>query len=91
MHGGYETVEERDVRIIGGGRGLCGGGRKKSGWGVFWTTSELAASTPTSGRLQPRKRGIDAKRFHGEMDRCRESHRWITACSVMPECDRKEH
>ena len=24
----------RDVRRIGGGRGLCGGGRKKSGWGV---------------------------------------------------------
>ena len=24
------------------------GARKKSGWGVSWTTSELSASTPTS-------------------------------------------
>ena len=30
------------------------GARKKSGWGVSWTISELSASTPTSGRLQPR-------------------------------------
>ena len=29
------------------------GARKKIGWGVFWTTSELSASTPTSGRLLP--------------------------------------
>ena len=29
----------RDVRRIGWGRGLCGGGRKKSGWGVSWTTA----------------------------------------------------
>ena len=36
--------------------------RKKSGWGVSWTTSELSASTPTSGRLQPRTRGNGAER-----------------------------
>ena len=31
------------------GAGCVGGGRKKSGWGVSWTISELSASTPTSG------------------------------------------
>ena len=30
------------------------GGRKKRGWSVSWTTSELSASAPTSGQLQPR-------------------------------------
>ena len=38
------------------------GARKKSGWGVSWTTSELSASTPTSGRLQPRTRENGARR-----------------------------
>ena len=33
------------------------GDKRKNGWGVFWTTSELSASTPTSGRSQPRTRG----------------------------------
>ena len=37
------------------------GARKKSGWGVSWTTSELSASTPTR-RLQPRKRRNGAER-----------------------------
>ena len=53
----------RDVRRTGGGCGLCGGPAKKSGWGVSWTTSELSASTPTSGRLQPRTRGNGAEHF----------------------------
>ena len=38
------------------------GARKKSGWGVSWTTSELSASTPAGGRLQPRTRGNGAQR-----------------------------
>ena len=38
------------------------GGQEKSGWGDSWTTSELSASTPTSGRLQPRTRGNGAER-----------------------------
>ena len=42
---------------------LMGGtGRKKSGRGVSWTTSELSVSTPTSGGLQPRTRGNGARR-----------------------------
>ena len=44
-----------------GGAG-CVGARKKSGWGVSWTTSELSASKSTSGRLQPRTRGNGAER-----------------------------
>ena len=35
----------------------CMRGRKKSDWGVSWTSSELLISTPTSGRLQPRRKG----------------------------------
>ena len=75
------------------------GARKTSGWGVSWTTSELSASTPTSGRLQPRARWNGAERqngktrggtFHGEMDRCRESQGWTTACSDMTERDGKD-
>ena len=38
------------------------GGRKKSGWGVSWTILEISVSTPTSKRLQPRKRGDGARR-----------------------------
>ena len=50
------------VEMVGGAS--CVGGRKKSGWGVSWTTSELSASTPTSGRLQPRTRGNGAERLN---------------------------
>ena len=46
---------------MGGGAGYVGA-REKSGWGVSWTTSELSASTPTSGRLQPRARSNGAER-----------------------------
>ena len=73
------------------------GASKKSGWGVSWTTSELSASTPTSGQLQPRTRGDGAERrgtrgdiFYGEMDRCRVSQGWTTACSRLPERDGKD-
>ena len=40
----------------------CVGGRKKSGPGVSWTTSELSVSTPTGERLQPRTRENGARR-----------------------------
>ena len=46
-----------------GGHGLCGGGAgKRVDGGVSWTTSELPASTPTSGRLQPRTKCNGAER-----------------------------
>ena len=34
-HGGYETAEVPDVRRIGGGRGLRGGGQEKEWMGSF--------------------------------------------------------
>ena len=46
---------------LGGARAVWGA-KKSSGWGVSWTTSELSASTPTSGRLQPRTRENGAER-----------------------------
>ena len=94
-HGGYETAEVRDGRRTGGGRELRGG-RKKSGWGVFWTTSELLASTPTSEGLQPRTRKNGAGRRNKRRniswrnDRCGESQGWTMVCSGMSERDGKD-
>ena len=48
------------VETVGGAG--CVAGLEKCGWGVSWTISELSASTPTSGRLQPRTRGNGAER-----------------------------
>ena len=45
-----------------GARAVSGARKKSGGWGVSWTTSELSTSTPTSGRLQPRRRGNGAER-----------------------------
>ena len=62
LFAGFVARMEDDTRLpkcvvfgeMVGGAG-CVGGRKKSGWGVSWTTSELSASTPTSRRrLQSR-------------------------------------
>ena len=84
--GGHKTTKMCDFRRTGWGRGLRGGGQKKSGWGVSWTTSELSVSAPTSGRLQLTTRGNSARRrnqsgtFYSEIDRCRESQGWTTAC-----------
>ena len=49
--------------MVGGA--AVSGARKKSGWGVSWTTSELSASTPTSRRLQPRTKGNGERRNKG--------------------------
>ena len=48
-------------KMVWGARAVWGV-RKKSGWGVSGATSELSASTPTSGRLQPRTRGNGTER-----------------------------
>ena len=50
--------------LVGGAD--CVGARKKSGWDVSWTTSELSTSRPNSGQLQPRTRGNDAERQNKE-------------------------
>ena len=41
--------------LVGGAE--CVGDQEKNGWHVSWTTSELSASTPTGGLLQPRTGG----------------------------------
>ena len=51
-----------------GARAVWGARKKKSGWGVSWTTSELSTSTPTSGRLQPRTRRNGAERQNKEQN-----------------------
>ena len=72
------------------------GARKKSGKGVSWTTSELSASTPTSGRLQPRTRGNGAERQNKGRNiswrngSLQKNQGWTTACSGMPERDGKD-
>ena len=64
--------------------------------GSFLDDSELLVSTLTSGRLQPRTRGMAQNggtrggTFHGEIDRRRKSQGWTTACSSMPERDGKD-
>ena len=79
----------------GGGRGLRGGAGKRLG-GVF-------PGRPQSFRHQRRPvddchpgqgemaqgGGTRGGTFHGEMDHCRESQDWTTACSSMPERDGK--
>ena len=95
MHGGHETAELRGVRRTGGGRGLRGGAGKR--------VDGVCPGRPQSFRYQrrladdcsPGRGGMaqDGGRrggtFHGEMDRCRESEGWTTACSSMPGCDGK--
>ena len=74
------TGNQLRVRKWWGARAVWGV-RKKSGWDVSWTTSELSSSTPTSGRLQPRMKGNGAERqnkarggtFRGKTDRCRKN------------------
>ena len=84
-----------DVRIIGEGRGLCGGPGKR--------VDEVFPGRPQSFRHQrqpvddcsPRRGGmaqnggIRGGTFYDEMDRCSESQGWTTACSRMAERDGK--
>ena len=77
-HGGYETAEERGVDRIGGGSWAAWGTRKKSGWGVSWTTSELSVyqrrlvddCSPGRGGMSQNGATRGGK-FHSKMDRCR--------------------
>ena len=90
-HVGYKTPKVRDVRRIVWGSGLCEGPRKRVD-GVF-------PGRPQSFRRQrrpvdnysPGRKGMAqnggrrGRTFHGEIDRCRRSQGWTTACSRMPE------
>ena len=91
-HGGYETFEMRDIRRIGGTRGLCGGPGKRVD-GVFpgppqsFQNQHRPVDDCSPGRERMMQDG--GKRggtFHGELDRCSKTQGWTTAaCSRMPE------
>ena len=87
-HGRYETAEVRDVRKIGGGRGLRGGPGKIVN-GVFPGRPQslphqrrpVDDCSPGRGGMV-RDSGTRGGTFHGKMDRCRENQGWTTACSI---------
>ena len=95
-HGGYETVEVRDIRRHGGGRGLCGGAGKRVD-GVFPGRPQsfrhqrrlVDECSPARGGMAQIDR-IRGGTFHGKMDRYRRNQGWTTACSGMPERDGKD-
>ena len=86
----------RDVRRNGGGRGLCGGPGKRVD-GVFPGRRQsfrhqrrpVDDFSPGRGGMA-QNGGTRDGIFHDEMDRCRESQGWTTACSVMSERDGKD-
>ena len=84
-----------DARRDGGGRRLCGGPGKRLD-GVFPGRYQSVrhqrrpVDDCSPGRGGMAQNGITrGGKFNGEMDRCRENQGWTTACSGMPECDRK--
>ena len=95
-HGGYETAEVRDVRIIGGGRGLCGGpGKRMDGVFLgqpqsFWYQPRPVYGCSPGREGTAQNGGTKGETFHCEMDRCRKSQSWTTACSRMSERDGKD-
>ena len=86
----------RDVRRVGGGRGLCGGAGKRVN-GLFLGRLQsfrhqrraVDDCSPGRGGMTQDGRTRGGTFFHGEMGRCREIKGWSTACSSMPERDRK--
>ena len=87
----------RDVRRNGGGRGLLRGGPGKRVDGVFPGRSQsfrhqrrpVDDFSPGRGEMA-QDGGTRGGTFRGEMDRCRESQGWTTACSSMRERDGKK-
>ena len=92
MHGGYETAEVRNVWRISGGRGLRGGAEKRvDGMSPGRLPSFRYQRRPVDD-CSPGREGMthDGGTFHGEMDRCRESQGWTTACSSVHERDEND-
>ena len=95
-HGGYEPAEVRDIWRMGGGRGLRGEAEKKVD-GLFPGRAQslrhqrrpVNDSSPGRGGMA-HDGGTRGGTFHTEMDRCRESRGWTTACSTMPEHDGRD-
>ena len=72
------------------------GVRKKSGWGVSWTTSDFRHQPRPVDDCSPGRGGMAQNGrtrggiFHGKMDRCKKKQGWTTACSSMPKRDEKD-
>ena len=82
----------RDVRRIDGGRGLLGGPEKRVD-GVFPGRPQIVRRQCRPEDDEGEWRRTAEQRggtFHGEIDRCRESQGWTTACSSMSERDGKD-
>ena len=80
------------------GARVAWGARKKGGWRVFpgrlqsFRHQRRPVDDFSSGRgkLLAQDGGTRGGTFHGEMDRCRESHGWTTACSsICPNVTRR--
>ena len=91
-HGGYEIAEVRGVQRTSGGHGLCGGSGKRRMDGMFpGRPQSFRHQRPPVDNCSPglggmaQNGGTRGETFHGEMDRCRGSQGWTTACSRMPE------
>ena len=85
----------RDIRRIGGKRGLCGGAGKRVDEGFTGRPQSFRHQRRPVNDCGPGRGGI-AKNggtrggtFHGELDRWRESQGWTTACSRVPKRDEK--
>ena len=79
-----------------GGAGCVGGQEKEEWMGVFpgrpqrFRHQRRPADNCSPGRGRVAQNGgTRAGTFHGEIDRCRESQGWTTACSRMPKRDEK--
>ena len=90
----------RDVRRTDGGRELRGRtGKRVDGvmgcflddLGAFGINADqwMTAAQDEGGHLMAQNGRTKGGTFHGEMGRCRESQGCTTACSSMPERDRK--
>ena len=84
-----ETVEVRDVRRNGGGRGLCGGPGKRVD-GVFpgrhqsFRHQRRPVDDCSPGRGEMAQNGrTRGGTFYGKMDRCRKKQGWTTAYAVV--------
>ena len=75
-NGGHETAEVRHVRRSGGGRGLRGGGTRKSVGGIsLGRPHSIRYQHPPVGDCSPGQGGVAqhgetrGETFHGEIDR----------------------
>ena len=75
------------VGEIVGGAG-CLGGQDKEWMGCLLDNPRAFGINVDQAKAQDG--GPRGGRFHGETDRFRESQGWTTACSTMPERDRKD-